>query len=131
MLGKLALIAGLLLSGGAQAPTPEQAFRVLARQEAPGVVQLTLMAAPGTALYRDEIEVEAVAGSGFVPRALAVPAGTVQAAPDGAQEVVLRGQVDTRVEGEGSGGALRVRLRGCADVGICYPPIELQVPIHE
>lgn len=125
------LAAAFALANGATAPGPEQAFQVTATQAGEGRVNLTFVIAPGTALYRDELTVEPLqSDAGFQPAALDVPPGVAQAGPDGEQEVVLRGVVPAKLTGAGVGGVLRIKLRGCADAGICYPPLVLDVPIR-
>lgn len=126
-----ALAAALTLANGAPVPGPEQAFQVTARQAGEGRVDLFFVIAPGTALYRDELTVEPREFDvGFQPTALDVPPGVPQAGPDGEQESVLRGVVAAKLTGAGAGGMLRITLRGCADAGICYPPLVLDVPIR-
>lgn len=125
------LATALTLSQGGTVPDAEHAFQVEARQMGQGRVALTLIIAPGTALYRDDIAIEAATDAGgFQPVALDVPPGHSERGPDGSEETVLRGVVAARLTGAGAGGVLRVRLRGCADAGICYPPLVIDVPIH-
>lgn len=125
------LAAALVLGNGSQSvPEAEQAFHLVAEQAAPGEVTLTIIMPPGVALYREQLGIEAVASAGFRPAKLEVEEGVVETGPDGTSEAMLRGVVQARVRGKGQGGTLRVRLRGCADAGICYPPLVRDVPIR-
>lgn len=125
------LAAALAFGGGPDTvPEAEAAFVVVAEQTAPGEVALTIVMPPGVALYREQLGVEPSQEPGFQPSALEVGPGVVEQGPDGQPEVMMRGKVDATVRGTGAGGTLRVRLRGCADAGICYPPMVRVVEIR-
>ncbi len=110
---------------------PDQAYRLKARVEGPGRVLLHWDIADGTYLYKDKVRVALEGADLAAPPTL--PAGKVKhdaLLPDGDTgdvEVYYHGldlPLEIRTPGQGDAGVtLKVRYQGCADRGICYPPI--------
>ncbi len=121
------LAAALAKSGGDDFLQPDQAFRVDAVAEGSDRVRLNFEIAEGYYLYRARIKV-ATASKAAQLGALQLPDGQVKNDEYfGRQEVYhheLRAVVPVA---RSSGGALELPLevtyQGCADKGLCYPPI--------
>lgn len=122
-----AALAAFSVSAVAQADLlpPEEAFRASARQVAPGVVEIAYTIAPGYYLYRERFSFSTPEPTGRVvsvampdPRVKHDRALDVQVAYY-AQQVVVR----VAVEGAGESVQLIAKAQGCAEVGVCYPPL--------
>ena len=123
---------GAQASGGHKFPPPGEVFHFKA---APGAHRLRLSwtIRPGFYLYRSRIHVRAL--SGTVLGALSLPPGIVKIDPFFGREQIYR----TAVTGElavqhgtvaaPSDAALAVTYQGCADAGLCYPPITQTVTV--
>jgi thiol:disulfide interchange protein DsbD len=123
---------GAQASGGNKFPPPGEVFHFKA---APGAHRLRLSwtIRPGFYLYRSRIHVRAL--SGTVLGALSLPPGIVKIDPFFGREQIYR----TAVTGElavqrgtvaaPGDAALAVTYQGCADAGLCYPPITQTVTI--
>lgn len=106
---------------------PEVAFQVAAKRVSKDVVRVTLTAAPGYAIYRDRVSVSAeTAGAkvlSFAPEAKQVGADPKQYR--GTTDLVVKVQQE-REEAL----VLRASLQGCGDVGVCYMPMHVRVPVE-
>jgi thiol:disulfide interchange protein DsbD len=103
---------------------PEQAFKPSAELRTGGTVHLTWAIAPGYHLYRDRLVFDA-------------PQVGVPALPDGVRKFdsnfnkemeTYAGQLvaDLPVKADAKAPfVLRVGYQGCADAGLCYPPVEV------
>ncbi len=123
---------GTQASGGNKFPPPGEVFHFKA---APGAHRLRLSwtIRPGFYLYRSRIHVRAL--SGTVLGALSLPPGIVKIDPFFGREQIYR----TAVTGElavqrgtvaaPGDAALAVTYQGCADAGLCYPPITQTVTV--
>ena len=123
---------GAQASGGNTFPPPGEVFHFKA---APGAHRLRLSwtIRPGFYLYRSRIHVRAL--SGTVLGALSLPPGIVKIDPFFGREQIYR----TAVTGElavqrgtvaaPGDAALAVTYQGCADAGLCYPPITQTVTV--
>ena len=132
--GLLAVLAWLCLAGAALAATeddflpPEQAFRFAARQIDDNTVEVRFDVAPGYYMYRERFA--------FATEPAAVKLGT----PDlphgkvkfddtfGKEMETYRDSVTIRVPVAAAPAdgkwTLTVTSQGCADKGLCYPPME-------
>ncbi|WP_454742291.1 protein-disulfide reductase DsbD [Cupriavidus necator] len=130
----LAALAWLCLAGGVHAATeedflpPEQAFRFAARQLDDKTVEVRFDVAPGYYMYRERFA--------FAAQPVGVKLGT----PDfphgkvkfddtfGKEMETYRDSVTIRVPVESAPAdgkwSLTVTSQGCADKGLCYPPME-------
>lgn len=110
---------------------PEQAFRFSARAVAPDAIELSWQIAPGYYMYREQFR--------FVPEPADVMLGKPQLPPGQVKfdqtfdkEVeTYRGSVAARLPiPEGTPFELTVVSQGCADAGLCYPPVEQKIGIR-
>jgi thiol:disulfide interchange protein DsbD len=113
---------------------PEQAFRLSASAEGSERVRLTWVIAPGYYLYRDRIKVSG-GGEHASLGAAQLPAGQVKSDEYFGKQVVyhnelvatvpvqrtLAGPVDLSVD---------VTYQGCAEAGLCYPPITRNLSVQ-
>jgi len=130
----LAVLAWFCLAGAAQAATeddflpPEQAFRFAARQIDVSTVEVRFDVAPGYYMYRERFA--------FATEPAAVKLGTPDFPPGkvkfddtfGKEMETYRGSVTIRVPVAAAPAdgkwTLTVTSQGCADKGLCYPPME-------
>jgi thioredoxin:protein disulfide reductase len=105
---------------------PDVAFRVAARLDG-NVLKIRWVIADGYYLYRQKIEVRAESPD-LVMAAPALPSGTVKTdAYLGTQEVYFQ-QVEavvpySRIDAGAHPMQIKVTYQGCAEAGLCYPPI--------
>lgn len=119
---------GLALGAGQAEPLqPEVAFKVAAKRVSKDVVRVTLTAAPGYGIYRDRMAVSADSAGAKV---LSVaPEHTKQAGVDSKQ---YRGTTDLVVKVQQDRDeplVLKASLQGCGDIGVCYMPMHVRVPV--
>lgn len=107
---------------------PEQAFRFSARMVGPATAELRYQIADGYYMYRDKF---AFSAEGANLGQAVVPRGTVKYDPNFEKEVeTLRGDLRIRVPVEAAGDfVLKSTGQGCADQGLCYPPMESAAPL--
>ncbi len=127
----LALQAGLITPAAAAQDflPPEQAFRFEARALDARTVEIVFSVADGYYLYRDRF---AFAADGLDVRLgdAHIPAGKVKFDETFGKDVEThRGRVVIRVPVESTpeSVALTVTSQGCADAGLCYPPMQSNV----
>lgn len=119
--------------GGHKFPPPDQVFHFSARAEGSRQIGLDWRIRTGYYLYRSRIHVRAGAGTRLGP--LYLPPGVVKVDPYFGREQIYRRQVRARVPviATPSAGARRATLavtyQGCADAGLCYPPITKTVTV--
>ncbi|MBT8447942.1 MAG: protein-disulfide reductase DsbD [Gammaproteobacteria bacterium] len=102
---------------------PDEAF-IFSTDEAPGEARLNWVIAPGYYLYRDKMTAVA-AGEGLDVGAPRLPGGKIKADPYFGDVEIYTGVVDVGVPVAGNAPAeLIVGYQGCAEDGICYPPIK-------
>ncbi|OWY26478.1 protein-disulfide reductase DsbD [Herbaspirillum robiniae] len=106
---------------------PEQAFQLSARMLDEHTVELNYKIADGYYMYRDRFHFSA---DGAVLGEPQFPAGVRKYDENFQKEVETYHQaVSARVAVSGAGGAFTVNAvsQGCADKGLCYPPMTLTV----
>jgi thiol:disulfide interchange protein DsbD len=131
------VVAALLLLGGAQAVIadeeflePEVAFKLAARAADARTVEVTVTPAPGYYLYREQFKFEAPAGTTL--GAPVIPPGktkfdeTFQKNVETYHEAV---RVAIPVQQAPARFRLLVTSQGCADKGLCYPPLQRGVDV--
>ena len=115
-------------TGGNQFLPPDQAFKLSLQSAGPGRLIAHWDIAHGYHLYRDEIKFSLKNTPGLSLGKIRMPKGeTVDDAFLGRQ-IVYAKPTDVavpieRAAGSAGTGTLTVRYQGCADKGICYPPI--------
>jgi thioredoxin:protein disulfide reductase len=104
---------------------PEKAFRFDARALDDRTVEVRFEIAPGYYMYRERFAFEAAAPAQL--GAAQLPAGKVKYDETFAKDVeTYRGELRIAVPVQTAQGALRllVTSQGCADAGLCYPPMQ-------
>jgi thiol:disulfide interchange protein DsbD len=103
---------------------PEKAFRFSARTPDEASIEVRFVIAEGYYLYRERLRFEA-AGGGVRLGAPEFPQGAVHKDEFFGEMQVYRKDVRIRIPVQGSGNVdLKVTSQGCADVGVCYIPME-------
>lgn len=111
---------------------PEQAFRYAARAVDARTLEVRFTIADGYYLYRDKLRVGVAPGP--------VAAGTATLPPGKVKDDEFFGKVETYrdvvvvrlpVTGAQPGQSLTVQAdsQGCADVGVCYPPMSQKLAV--
>lgn len=138
LLLRLALAVGSLLACAQAARAtdflePEQAFRFVARPVDAGTIEIGFDIAPGYYMYREAIHITA---SGATLGAPELPQGKVKFDETFQKNVeTYRGALRIRVPATGAS-KFRVDVmgQGCADKGLCYPPMpsaaEIELPAN-
>jgi len=120
--------------------TPEEAYRFTAQVEDGNHIRLLWQIAEGTYLYQDKIKIKLLNAEGVSLGAYTLPqAETKKDAirPDGSigDLLVYHKGIDltlplARTRTDATTAVLEVRYQGCAEVGICYPPVTKQVTLN-
>jgi thiol:disulfide interchange protein len=105
---------------------PDVAFRVAARVDG-NVMRVRWVIADGYYLYRQKIEVKAESPD-LVIAAAELPPGTVKTDPYLGTQQVYTQQVEavvpySRIDAGAHPLQIKVTYQGCAEAGLCYPPI--------
>lgn len=102
---------------------PEVAFKVAAKMVAPGMAEVRFDIAEGYYLYRERLKFSAEGATLGTPD---LPKGKVKFDETFQKEVeTYRKQLIVRVPVQASADfVLNVSRQGCADQGLCYPPME-------
>ena len=133
-----ALGAGGAKSNRSQFLPAEQAFQLFAHSSGPGNVQLEWVIAEGYYLYRDRIAVEVLAdesGAPWLTGKLHFPKAQSKDDPYFGPQAVfhqsLKADLPIRAHPTGTNTLrLKVRYQGCAEAGLCYPPVETNLTIE-
>ena len=112
---------------------PEQAFIFSASADGPGRVRLSWVIAPGYYLYRDRIKATGDAGHDALGTPV-FPEGQTKSDEYFGKQVVYHNELQVLVPVKRSGGAalnlpLNITYQGCAEAGLCYPPITRSVSV--
>lgn len=118
-----AVLVALLMAGSAVAQgiaTPaSRVFTLSAARDGEGILSVSIGVEDGSYLYRDSLEAR-VDGRGM---ALETPPGVEKDDPNFGLVEIYRGAVGLRLEAAPENGQLSLRMQGCSDAGICYPPV--------
>jgi len=110
----------------AQTPPPaDKVFSLAASRVDDSALVLQWTAAPGTYLYRDHLNAR-LDGKTLV---LNLPPGQEKDDPNFGLVEIYHGQVTGKLPGLPASGNLEVGYQGCAEQGICYPPIAKSVDL--
>ena len=112
---------------------PEVAFRLAATAEAPDRVRLSWAIAPGYYLYKARLKF-ATTSPGMTLGPPELPAGDTKNDEYFGKQIVYHNELIahlgvTRTGAAGAALALAVTYQGCAEAGLCYPPITKQFTI--
>ena len=115
------------LAGARDFLPPDEAFVLHEATAADGSLQFSFDIQPGYYLYRDKFKVTA-ATAGLTLGAPRLPDGEIKQDPEFGEVAVLKHQAEVAVPvtARPPGGEVveaEVRYQGCAEDGICYPPI--------
>jgi thiol:disulfide interchange protein DsbD len=135
LLLRLAAVVGMLL-GAMQAARaeddfldPEVAFKLAARAADERTVEVTLNVAPGYYLYREQFKFEAAdatLGAPVLPQGKTKFDETFQKTVETYRDVV---RIAIPVQHAPARFRLLVTSQGCADKGLCYPPLQRGVDV--
>jgi thioredoxin:protein disulfide reductase len=113
---------------------PDQVFHLSGSADGPDAIRLDWSIRDGYYLYRSRLK---VTGAGGAPLgALQLPHGQIKTDPYFGREEIYRHEVTglLPLERSPSAGAsdvsLRVTYQGCADAGLCYPPITKTISVR-
>ncbi len=125
----LLLLLALFLAGSALAADdllePEKAFQFSARTMAGPAVEARFAIAPGYYLYRDRLRFSAEGNPAVQLGAPELPAALPHKDDFFGEMPIYRNEVRVRIPVQGEGRfELKVVSQGCADVGVCYVPME-------
>ncbi|HEU4923170.1 MAG TPA: protein-disulfide reductase DsbD, partial [Burkholderiales bacterium] len=109
---------------------PEKAFRFSARA-ADGAVEIQFAIADGYYIYRDKFRFAAEGNPAVRLGSPELPAGARHRDEFFGEVETYRRQVHIRIPAEGQGRFdLKVTSQGCADIGVCYVPMESQASLQ-
>lgn len=120
-------------TGGHRFPPADQVFHFDAHAGSTRQITLTWGIRSGYYLYRDRIHVRVPAGTPV--GALRLPRGEIKVDPYFGREQIYRNQVSGEIAMRGARATgspdipLTVTYQGCADAGLCYPPITKTVQV--
>ena len=133
--GESQAVLQALQGGGAQSkfPPPDQVFHLKATAAGPRAIRLAWEIRKGFYLYRSRLKVKATDATRLGP--LALPPGEIKMDPYFGREVIYRLSLlaTVPVVRAAETGRLAVPLsvtyQGCADAGLCYPPITKKITV--
>jgi thiol:disulfide interchange protein DsbD len=115
----------------------EEAFRLSVASEDGTRLRAYFQIAEGTYLYREKLRLTLAEGDGVRLGDFELPPGEVKAdgvRPDGSigEVAVFHDELEldiplVRTRTEATEILLQVRMQGCADIGICYPPVKRDI----
>jgi thiol:disulfide interchange protein DsbD len=109
---------------------PEKAFRFSARV-LDGVVEVQFAIADGYYMYRDKFRFSSEGNPSVQLGAADLPRGARHKDEFFGETETYRRQVTIRIPAQGEGRFdLKVVSQGCADIGVCYVPMESQASLH-
>ena len=130
-------------SGENEIPLPEEAYKFTANVESGDRLRLLWQIAEGTYLYQDKLKIDLLAGDGVALGEFKLPPGKMKRntiRPDGTfgDLLVYKDEIDLelpllRITPAATEIELKVAYQGCAEAGVCYPPIEkvISLPLPE
>jgi thiol:disulfide interchange protein DsbD len=119
LLALVVLFFGHAAFAEALPPPADKAFLVAASRADDGLLTLRWTIAPGNYLYRDSLK--ATLDGRDVP--LATRTGDEKDDPNFGRVDVYHDEAEATVAGLPASGHLQIFYRGCAEQGICYPPL--------
>jgi thiol:disulfide interchange protein DsbD len=130
----LYFVAAVLTSAAAHTgyaqnlPSADQVFQMSVAKDAVGSIVLNWSIASGTYLYRDKIEVKRSDGTAVGTQTIS---GEMKDDPSFGETEVYHAQAEAIVPAASIVGAsdVVVTYQGCAEQGICYPPVTKKVDL--
>ncbi len=128
----LALLLVPLAVAAQELLEPEKAYRISARALDERTVEIGFAIADGYYMYRDRFRFAVEAPAGAKPGAPEFPPGQLYKDEFFGEMVIYRKQVAIRLPVEGAGDSVKllVTSQGCADVGVCYVPMDSKVTVN-
>jgi thiol:disulfide interchange protein DsbD len=113
---------------------PDIAFQADIIAESPTLLVVRWIIAEGYYLYRDKLSIQITDGAGVTAGPIETPAGEVKHDEFFGDVEVFHNEVQARVplvRTSGNAADINIQLgyQGCAEAGICYPPIKKQLPV--
>lgn len=130
-LGSRALDLSRRPQGESALLTADQAFQLVEARRDPGGIHLSWLIAPGYYLYRHRLAVEPADGVAALP-ALRLPPGQPRHDEHFGDVEIYTTTLDADLPfaaGQRVPTRLRLRWQGCAEAGVCYPPVTRTVDI--
>ena len=122
-----------LNSGADEFLDPDEAFQASVSETRPGLLLVRWSIADGYYLYRDKLKVRLIEGPGVTLGAVELPPGETMHDEFFGDVQVFHHEVEARVPVQGTTGAgeikLQIAYQGCAEAGICYPPMKKLVDV--
>ena len=112
----------------------DQAFQVIVNPVDPLTLEARWTIAPGYYLYRDKFRLSLIDAPGVSIARVEIPPGEAKDDPNfGPQQVFHQAAVITiRLSREVSGeteARVKMDYQGCAEIGVCYPPLSQTLPV--
>lgn len=130
MIAIAAWAGGVAAAKDAELLDPEAAFRFSAQLVNPGTIEVRYAIADGYYLYRDKFHFQLVPDEGK-PAAIKYPPGKIKHDPLFGKVETYRKSVRVIIPIGVASANGRISLtaisQGCADVGVCYPPMTSQM----
>ena len=125
---------GLGVAGDEQFLDADEAFRVSVTPEQPDLLLVRWDIADGYYLYRDKFRVKLTEGNDVTLGAPSLPPGETKHDEFFGDVQIFHHEAEMRVplkrtSAEATDITLQVAYQGCAEAGICYPPIKKELPV--
>jgi len=113
---------------------PDIAFQADITAESPTLLVVRWIIAEGYYLYRDKLSIQIGDGEGVTTGPIEIPNGEVKHDEFFGDVEVFHNEVQARVAlirppGKATDITVQLGYQGCAEAGICYPPIKKQLPV--
>jgi thiol:disulfide interchange protein DsbD len=113
---------------------PDEAFRVDVSEAGPEELLIRWDIADGYYLYRDKLDIRLIAGDGVTAGPVSIPQGEIKHDEFFGDVQVFHHEIEARLPLQRDSGAatevtVQLGYQGCAEAGICYPPIKKQLTL--
>ena len=113
---------------------PDIAFQADITAESPTLLVVRWIIAEGYYLYRDKLSIQIGDNEGISTGPIETPAGEIKHDEFFGDVEVFHNEVQARVplvrtSGNAADISIQLGYQGCAEAGICYPPIKKQIPV--
>lgn len=132
-------VAGLFDGFGSANQEPrllpaQQAFQLNVNAPDPLTLQARWTIAPGYYLYRDKLRLEVLNSPGVTIEHVQIPPGEITQDPYFGEQQIFRDTALLTVRLQRSGAdsgsvELEAHYQGCAEIGVCYPPLSQNVAV--
>jgi thiol:disulfide interchange protein DsbD len=113
---------------------PDAAFRVDISEASPEALLIRWDIAEGYYLYRDKLDIRLLTGDGVTAGPASIPEGEIKHDEFFGDVQVFHHEIEARLPLQRASGAatevsVQLGYQGCAEAGICYPPIKKQLTL--